>query len=118
MGDGAEGWVTVRGNAGSTYAEESGRQFVVCRAIPLQSEFSSDGGEIVRMLAEEEVIEVLEGPQEEEAEALMRVRTRAIDDGKSGWVTLRGDNLLPWSPNYRCASATAIHDALTTEGAA
>merc|ERR1711920_181201 len=55
---------------------------------------------------------------EEEAEALMRVRARAIDDAKPGWVTLRGGNLLPWSPNYRCASATAIHDALTAEGAA
>jgi len=116
--DGAEGWVTVRGNAGSVYAEESGRQLVVCRATPLQSEFSSDDGEVVRMLADEEVIEVLEGPQEEESEAPMRIRARALDDGKVGWLTLREENLLPWSPNYRCASATAIHETLSIEGAA
>lgn len=114
--DGAEGWVTVRGNAGSVYAEETGRQMVVCRAMTMHADFASDS-KTVRSLADEEVLEILEGPEEEASEAPVRARVRALHDGKVGWVTVQDRNLLPWSPNYRCVAATPMHDAHAVESA-
>jgi len=40
------------------------------------------------------------------------VRGRSVSDGKVGWVTLKGGNLKPWVPRYRCINGTAITDAL------
>jgi len=84
--DSAEGWVTVRGNAGTAYVEESGRQFVITRSTPLQIGIDS-ASTTKRTLEEEETIEVLEGPKEEVADEPLRVKCRA-PDGKVGWVTL------------------------------
>jgi len=116
--DGVEGWVTVRGNAGSVYAEESGKQVVVCRRVALQTAFEADSSEVIRELAEEEVLEILEGPTEEVTDPPLRIRCRAAADGKVGWTTLRSDSFLPCSSTYRCVAPAAMHDALSPESAA
>lgn len=95
--DNMEGWLTTRGNAGSTYAEEAGRHYVVARTTPLQSTFASEG-KTMRVLAEGESIELLEGPREERSEPAVRLRGRAVADGSVGWVTLKNANLRPWTP--------------------
>lgn len=113
MKDGLEGWVTTKGNAGSTYAEESRRTLTILRSAPLQSGFASDGSATVRTLAEGEILEVLDGPREERCEPAVRLRCRAVADGRVGWVTLASDNLRPWSPVYRCVNGTVLGDALS-----
>jgi len=115
--DGAEGWVSIRGNAGSVYAEESGRQVIVCRSMPLQGHIDSDARDAIRTLAEEEVLDILEGPVEEIAQPPQRYRVRVATDGKVGWVTFKDDILLPWSPQYRCTTNAALHSQFKLEGA-
>jgi len=108
--DSAEGWVTTRGNAGSVYAEETGRTYVIEVPNPLQADFQSSSAE-VRALAEGESVELLEGPKEETFEPVMRMRGRTATDGKEGWFTLAAESVKVWSPQYRCVGATAISDA-------
>lgn len=109
--DGKEGWVTIKGNSGTKYAEETGRFYSITKSTPLTEAFESDSASI-RMLAEEEALELIEGPKEEKSEAPMRVHGRCVSDGTTGWVTLKGGNLEPWAPRYRCVAGTGIGDAL------
>merc|ERR1719323_2674911 len=86
--DDMEGWVTTKGNAGSVYVEESGRTYVVTTKMPLQSSFQSDGATEVRMLEEQEIVEVEDSPKEEKSDAPTRVKVRAVTDSKVGWISL------------------------------
>jgi len=115
--DSKEGWVTVKGNAGSVYAEESGRNYVVLKSTPLQNKFSEAVSTTVRDLEPEEAIELLEATREEKSDAPNRMRCRAVSDGKVGWVSLKGLNLKAWSPRYRCVSSTALMDKLEVNDA-
>lgn len=112
--DSKDGWVTVKGNAGSVYAEESGRNYVILKEIPLQNKFSEvqSAATTVRNLAPQEMIELLEAPKEEKSEAPLRMRCRALTDGKVCWVGLKGQNFKRWSPHYKCVSPTALMDRL------
>mmetsp|Transcript_35079 Transcript_35079/g.100743 ORF Transcript_35079/g.100743 Transcript_35079/m.100743 type:complete len:1846 (+) Transcript_35079:263-5800(+) len=117
MKDGLEGWVTIKGNAGTVYAEESTKLYTVLQETPLQKRFSSEGAEVMRMLAKDEAVEILEGPKEERFEAVVRAKGKALSDGAVGWVTLREKALRPWSPGYKVATATVIQDSLQVKGA-
>lgn len=111
--DSKEGWVTVKGNAGSVYAEESGRNYVVLKATPLQNKFSqTQSPTTIRSLEPQETIELLEAPREEKSDAPLRMRCRAVTDGKVCWVGLKGENFKRWSPHYKCVSPTALMDRL------
>lgn len=110
--DKAEGWVTVKGNAGSVYCEETGKNFNVTKEVALQKSFASDSAETVRTLAVGEALELLEEPREEKTEAITRVKGRAISDGKIGWLSMKGKCLRPWSPQYKCVNTIAMQDAL------
>jgi len=105
---GSEGWVTVKGNAGTVFAEESGQQHVVTKATALQTDVKIDTSLNMRMLVEQELVQILEGPKEQKSEPAVRVRGCSLTDGKIGWSTLRNGNLKQWSSNYRCASATQL----------
>jgi len=110
--DDMEGWVTTKGNAGSVYATESGRTYVVTSKTPLQNRFNSEFAKDVRTLEEGETIELLEGPKEEKAEAPLRVHGRSSTDGKVGWVSLKKGVMKLWSANYRCVEAAGITSEL------
>jgi len=110
--DNMEGWVTTKGNAGSLYAEETGRTYMVSTSMPLQSVFQSDNANNIRVLAEGETIKLLEGPKEEKSSTSQRVYARALTDGKTGWFTVRKDTMRLWSPNYHCVSASTMSSDL------
>merc|ERR1711972_196687 len=114
--DGKEGWVTTKGNAGTKYAEETGRSYIISKSTPLQASFQSDS-ETVKMLAEQDTVEVIEGPTEETVEPSSRVRGRCLNDGTVGWVTKKASNFKPWKPQYKCVSGTGIGDALEVANA-
>merc|ERR1719436_1409417 len=78
--DDAVGWVTIKGNAGTVYAEASTKHYRVSKETPLQKKFASMA-ETTRLLASGEVVEVLEGPKEESFPPEVRVRCRAASDG-------------------------------------
>merc|ERR1712039_42019 len=109
--DGKEGWVTTKGNAGSLYAEESGRMYTMLKATSLQEGFESDSKMLVKLDAGAN-IELLEGPVDEKPDAAFRVKGMAISSGQVGWLTMEGGNLRPWGPRYRCVNGTAINDIM------
>jgi len=116
--DDKEGWVTVRGNAGSIILEETGCTWVITAKSSLQAEFRTDTGPEVRTLEPDELVEVLDGPKEEKSEPLMRLRCRAVADGKVGWITLKNSTATPWSPVYNCLEETALSEKLDAEAGA
>jgi len=110
------GWITVKGNAGTVYADASSKHFTVLREVPLQKRFATAGAEDVRTLAEGEAVLALEGPKEEAYPPEVRLKGRALSDDAVGWIT-KADNVRPWSPYYKCMVATPLHSTLAPEGA-
>jgi len=117
MKDKSPGWVTVKGNAGTVYAEPSTRHYTVLAQVSLHKQFATDASEKVRMLEKDEAVQILEGPREEKMEAVMRLKGRASSDGSVGWITVHDKNLKPWSPFYKCSNATVIHDGFQVKAA-
>lgn len=115
--DGVEGWVTIRGNAGTVYAGASSKHYRILREVPLQKKFASDSSEEIRTLPVDEVVELLEGPKEETFPPEVRVKGKVLGDGTVGWIPMTDDNLKPWTTTYRCVKATPIHEQLAPEDA-
>jgi len=116
--DSMTGWLTLKGNAGTTYAEISTKHYVILRTVPLTKKFpTADRGEEVRTLAKGEALLALEGPKQETSTAETRVKVKAISDNVEGWVTLKPTALAAWSSFYKCKIATPVHDTIASEGA-
>mmetsp|Transcript_50098 Transcript_50098/g.141200 ORF Transcript_50098/g.141200 Transcript_50098/m.141200 type:complete len:840 (+) Transcript_50098:126-2645(+) len=97
--DDKEGWITIKGSAGTVYAEASTKHYTILAETPLQKAFPSSCSEQVRVLAKGEAVQVLEGPKEETFQPELRVKGRAVKDGALGWVTMKkNSSLKPWSP--------------------
>jgi len=114
--DGKEGWVTLKGNQGTSYADETDKHYICKISAPLERRFAS-GSETVRQLEEGEVVEIVDGPKSETKEGVKRVRGRNIGSGEEGWFTLAGKNFQPWAPRYKCMQSTVINDALAIKEA-
>jgi len=117
IADGKEGWVTIKGNAGTVYAEKSAKHYSVLQEVPLQKTFATEGGELIRTLNQDEVLFLLDGPKEESVEPEVQVKGRAVSDGSTGWVSLNRNKLAQWSPLYKCLKATEIYQSRKTEDA-
>lgn len=118
MKDDMEGWITIRGNAGTVYAAASSKHYTVtAESLPLQRQLASGDAEAVRSLERGEALQVLEGPKEEPRPSVVRVRGRALSDGAVGWITLKAENVRPWSPYFSCLHAAPLQDAPVAEGA-
>lgn len=112
------GWITIKGNAGTVYAEASSKHYCVLHDVPLTKQFASDkNNEVVRTLAKGEAMQVLQGPKEETFAPEVRVKCKAMSDGLVGWLTVKVDSMKPWTPFYRCKVAAPLHEALSAEGA-
>jgi len=99
LNDEKEGWITIKGNAGTIYAEASSKHYTMLAEAPLQKRFASEGAEEIRKLAKGEALQVVEGPKEEAFPPEVRVKGKALSDGVIGWITLKGsENLKPWQP--------------------
>lgn len=105
--DGKEGWVTVKGNQGTSYTEESDKHYVCIRPVSLEKTFPSGSAE-VRRIEEEEVFEALEAPKAEKKEGIERCRGRTLTDGTEGWFTM--SSCSAWTPAYKCLSSTVLND--------
>jgi len=88
--DGVQGFFTVRNSAGKVFAEVGG--FHTCSTlVAMTDDLDVKKGKIVRKLAIGEVFTILEGPVEAGDSGIMRVRGRALKDGKEGWITPKGN---------------------------
>jgi len=114
--DNIEGFVTIKGNQGTTYAEESQKHYVVKKSIALESKLASDSTAL-RTLEEGEIFEVTDGPKKETKEGANRVRGRSLSDGAEGWLSVSTKSVSAWAPCYKCVSSTALHDKFEVEGA-
>jgi len=116
--DDTEGWVTVKGNLGTVYAEASKKHYCVLRDMPLSKKFASTAtGEQVRVLEKGEAVQVIEGPKEESFPVETRFKGKALSDGAVGWITMTSKTVKPWTPFYKCKVAAPLNDQIGTDGA-
>jgi len=114
--DDKEGWVTMKGNQGTSYAEESRKHYVVKRGVPLEKSTASDSATI-RMLEVGEALELTDGPKTETKEGCHRVRGRSLAGGAEGWLTVTAKSFQPWAPRLRVAQASVLGDVVAIKEA-
>merc|ERR1711920_365283 len=113
--DDKEGWITVKGNAGTVYAEVSNNHYTIVHDTPLTKAFASTS-ETLRMLSKDEAMHATEKPQEEKRAPLTRVKVRAASDGAEGWVTKAIDTVRTWSVFHKRGKTTPITEGLEKDG--
>lgn len=94
MDDGAEGWVTISGNQGTTYLQEGGGVFKVVKDTLLTESFDlqvASKETTERKLKVGELVEVKTWMKKHEDSGLLRMRCKAILDGSVGWATVVGN---------------------------
>jgi hypothetical protein len=106
MKDGVEGWITIKGNAGSVYAKQSDKLYSVKHEVALQQKFAS-GSEIIRVLTVGEAVETLEGPREEKIPPVSRAKVRTREN-VCGWITVTSTNVKSWVTSYKCIKASSL----------
>jgi len=91
MMDRLEGWVAVKGNAGTPFLQQVEKPFYTVRKeMPLEKE--KEGGDATRALTEDEVLELLEGPKKVVYPDVRRAKAKASKDNAVGWLTLKDKN--------------------------
>jgi len=94
--------------------ENAIQRFYQCsKKIAITNEFAISKSKTVRMLEENEVIEVLEGPTKDPKLGIERVKGKAVTDGAIGWVSMRGNQGTPFlreaqKPCYYCVTNVAL----------
>jgi len=109
--DKKEGWVTIKGNQGSSFVEESQRHFACKMDVPLEQRFEC-GSALSRTLKAGELFEVEEGPRTETQAGRSRMKGRNLSDGAEGWFTGPNEVTVPWTPAYVCKRAMTVTDSL------
>lgn len=108
--DNQEGWVTIKGNQGTVYAEESDKHYVCLQSVTLESRHST-GSTALRVMEKGEIFEARDNPKPETKDGENRVKGRNLTTGSVGWFTLTGANMSPWCPSYKCIQETPIHSS-------
>eukprot|EP00928_Gymnodinium_smaydae_P035790 TRINITY_DN25127_c0_g3_i1.p1 TRINITY_DN25127_c0_g3~~TRINITY_DN25127_c0_g3_i1.p1 ORF type:complete len:2137 (-),score=535.43 TRINITY_DN25127_c0_g3_i1:74-6406(-) len=88
--DAAAGFLTVRDQTGTVFAEASDRHYVVATATGLTDDFDMSKGKLLRKLAVGEIFEALDEPQEEEEKGIKRVKAKTLKDDLVGWIAITG----------------------------
>lgn len=78
--------------------------------VELQSQFRS-GSSSVTTLSSGEAVEVMEGPKEEKVLPVSRVKVRTSTDSSIGWITVKPDNMKPWTPFYKFLKLASLYAA-------
>eukprot|EP00929_Paragymnodinium_shiwhaense_P082833 TRINITY_DN4384_c0_g3_i1.p1 TRINITY_DN4384_c0_g3~~TRINITY_DN4384_c0_g3_i1.p1 ORF type:complete len:1904 (+),score=731.59 TRINITY_DN4384_c0_g3_i1:615-5714(+) len=85
--DGTEGWVTLKGNAGTEFMKPTSSPYMICQAATsLQKDFEANSA-AVKQLRVGDVLCLLEGPKPGSAGEIVRIRGKATKDGRIGWIT-------------------------------
>jgi len=91
--DGKVGWITLRGNQGTTYVESAKEHYVVRKAAPFRKELARDSA-VLSALQPGAVVDAKEA-KEDSPPAKVGVKARALEDGTVGWVSISdGDSVL------------------------
>jgi hypothetical protein len=122
MKDGSEGWVTIKGNAGTVYAEPSKKHWKILQDTELQKQRRPPPGTAAPTDEKYKVkagqtFELFEAPSEEAVDPENRVKGRILGDSSIGWMVVTKENVKSWKPIYRCVAAAKMEDARNPEGA-
>lgn len=109
--DHKEGWATLTGNQGTAFMDKCAKPYYCCEEEDTagQSSFDSSSDEACK-IQPGEVLELLEGPRQEEPQESQRMKGKS-SDGKVGWVTLKdaqGNVNLEKAPLLVCNQIIAI----------
>jgi len=112
--DAVIGWATLKDGEGKALLKHREKPFMwATRESPLQSD---DKSEIVRTIRADEVLELLEGPQQEKVPPELLLHVKASSDGATGWLTLRDATgrqaASPAQGFYVCKSTIAMTSTL------
>eukprot|EP00931_Biecheleriopsis_adriatica_P073593 TRINITY_DN4784_c0_g1_i1.p1 TRINITY_DN4784_c0_g1~~TRINITY_DN4784_c0_g1_i1.p1 ORF type:complete len:2170 (+),score=703.41 TRINITY_DN4784_c0_g1_i1:46-6555(+) len=112
--DGKVGLVLFKDEAGETFFER--RKLLVCKgSVALTDAFDISSCSAIRKLEVGETLEPLEEPVEDEKRKLLRMKVKAVNDGKEGWVTSRGNqgtNYVEDSDrHYVCTKSAVLESA-------
>lgn len=118
--DGAEGWVTLKGNQGTIFAEASTSHYVVSKGCSIRAAAARDAAEVGK-LKKGDVFAAKAEPVEDTPATRLLMRARAMDDGASGWVSFElgvgRAPVRPWRPRYTCRVATDLTDGVDASSA-
>eukprot|EP00929_Paragymnodinium_shiwhaense_P000251 TRINITY_DN1004_c0_g1_i12.p1 TRINITY_DN1004_c0_g1~~TRINITY_DN1004_c0_g1_i12.p1 ORF type:complete len:1731 (-),score=878.12 TRINITY_DN1004_c0_g1_i12:335-5527(-) len=109
--DNKEGWVTTKGNKSTVYADVTSKTYTVVKEVQMQTQFKTGSPNGKRKLEAGETMTVLEGPKEEKAQTLERVKVRALSDSKIGWISRTDALCKRWSPVYRVSQPAPLQKA-------
>lgn len=109
--DGTEGWISLKGNAGTVYASLSTKHQKAVKDVAMHKTFKSTGApEEIRIVKKGESLEIVEGPKAEKFETVVKAKGRLMGDGVVGWIPLSHDTMKPWAPTYKVLVAQPLHD--------
>jgi len=106
--DDKEGWITIKGNAGTTYAKCNEKLYTIKQTVSLQQKFASDSTTLGD-LAAGETFDLLEGPREETPAPLNRIQVRTKGDAVVGWISMRADSVRVWTPFHKFLKSTPLY---------
>lgn len=117
--DGSAGWVNFNDAQGTPSFKNREKPFLnVTADVSLNKDFDASSN-VVRKLVRDEVLELLEGPRNQEVATEMAVRCKT-KDGAVGWITLRDSKGAKKASSsnkyYVCKSTIAMTEALDVHG--
>jgi len=89
--------------------------YVCAQGLELQGTFESAGAEVLRKLAVDELVEVLEEPKEEVAVPALRAGAKAVSDSKTGFFDVRDGASVVYAEVgsfHICTGTVALTDSL------
>eukprot|EP00928_Gymnodinium_smaydae_P063930 TRINITY_DN47398_c0_g1_i1.p1 TRINITY_DN47398_c0_g1~~TRINITY_DN47398_c0_g1_i1.p1 ORF type:complete len:878 (-),score=314.20 TRINITY_DN47398_c0_g1_i1:207-2777(-) len=84
------GYVPKKQGTQAVAASLVGKRMEVVTKTPMQDKLNISGAKVVRTLAAGEIVEVVEGPKQDDEIGVARVRVKA-SDGADGWATIAGN---------------------------
>merc|ERR1712048_336645 len=111
LSDGKEGWITLKGNAGTVYAEAATKYYAVKKEVQLEKRFQSAGADSIRKLEVGETFQVLEGPRDEKVHPEVRAKVRCLRDGTVGWISKKAGAVKDWNSTYKCLDKVSMYDS-------
>jgi hypothetical protein len=89
--DTAQGWITTRNRDGVTFAEKTEKLYCCVASVAMTDGQDVKKSKVLRKLEEKELFEAAEFPVKDESTGTLRCSGRALKDGQTGWVTLKGN---------------------------
>merc|ERR1712176_326861 len=89
--DNAIGWLTLVDKQGTVYAEANQKLYVCTQSIAMTDVQDIKSCKVVRKLAVGEFFEVSGEIAVDKEASVSRIEGKALKDGKSGWITLKGN---------------------------